>query len=105
MGLSSVVFYGVTGRTFLNNYVLQPREIVFFLANSEGPDEMPRFVAFHLGLHCLSKFSFRGFQNTKGFNINESCNYFTYAIVEHRKLRRTCANLCADSPEHSMLVY
>ena len=23
------------------------------LANSEDPDEMPHFVAFHQGLHCL----------------------------------------------------
>ena len=25
------------------------------LANSVVPDEMPHFVAFHLGLHCLKK--------------------------------------------------
>ena len=29
------------------------------MVNSEDPDEMPHYVAFHLGLHCLSKWSFR----------------------------------------------
>ena len=27
---------------------------------------MQHYAAFHLGLHCLQKCSFRGFQNTKG---------------------------------------
>ena len=26
---------------------------IFFLANSEDPDEMPHLVAFHLSLHCF----------------------------------------------------
>ena len=26
------------------------------LANSADPDEMPHYVAFHLGLHCLPKY-------------------------------------------------
>ena len=30
------------------------------------PDEMQHVAAFHLGLHCLQKYSFRGFTNTKG---------------------------------------
>ena len=30
-------------------------KIVFSLANSADPDEMPPYVAFHLGLHCLPK--------------------------------------------------
>ena len=33
----------------------------FVLANSADPYEMPHYVAFHLGLHCLSKYPFRGF--------------------------------------------
>ena len=40
-------------------------EIVFILANSAEPDEMPLSVAFHLFFHCLSKYPFRGFQYTK----------------------------------------
>ena len=27
---------------------------------------MQHYAAFHLGLHCLQKYSFRGFQNTNG---------------------------------------
>ena len=34
-------------------------KIDFVLANSADPDEMPHYVAFHLGLHCLSKYWFR----------------------------------------------
>ena len=28
-------------------------KIVFILANSADPDEMPPYVAFHLGFHCV----------------------------------------------------
>ena len=34
-------------------------KIVFVLANSVDPDEMLDYAAFHLGLHCLSKYAFR----------------------------------------------
>ena len=40
-------------------------KIDFVLANSED-DEMLHNVAFHLGLHCLSKYPFRGFWYTEG---------------------------------------
>ena len=30
------------------------------LKNGAGPDEMPHVAAFHLGLHCLLKYSFCG---------------------------------------------
>ena len=45
-------------------------EIVLILANSVDPDEMPHYAAFHLGLHCLPKYPFRGFKCTKGQLIN-----------------------------------
>ena len=35
------------------------------LATSTDPDEMLHHVAFHLGLHCLPKYLFRGFQSSK----------------------------------------
>ena len=41
-------------------------KIIFILANIVDPDEMPHEVAFHLGLHNLSKYPFKGFPNTKG---------------------------------------
>ena len=37
-------------------------KIVNILANSEDPDEMPQFAAFHLGLQCLPKYQITGFQ-------------------------------------------
>ena len=37
------------------------------LANSADPDEMQHYAAFHLGLHCLPKYPFGGFQYTKGY--------------------------------------
>ena len=42
-------------------------EHVFCLIlNIADPDKMPHNAAFHLGLHCLSKFLFRGLCSTKG---------------------------------------
>ena len=41
-------------------------KIFFALPNSEGPDEMQHYVAFHLVLHCLQKYSFRDFSEYKG---------------------------------------
>ena len=41
-------------------------KIVFILANSADPDEMPLNVAFHLNLHFLSKFLFTSIQSEKG---------------------------------------
>ena len=36
-------------------------KIEFVLANSADPDELSYGAAFHLGLHCLPKYSFKGF--------------------------------------------
>ena len=41
-------------------------KIVLIIANSVDSDEMQHNAAFHLGLHCLPKYLFRGFQYTKG---------------------------------------
>ena len=60
MGLSIIHFKG-----FPDNYELQSMKFKFILPNSAGPDEMPQNTAFHLGLQCLLKYPFRGFQNTK----------------------------------------
>ena len=40
--------------------------LTFNLENSADADEMPQFAAFYLRLHCLPKYPFRSFQNTKG---------------------------------------
>ena len=39
--------------------VLLSLKICFIFANSVDPDEMPHYAAFHLGLHCLPKYTFR----------------------------------------------
>ena len=41
-------------------------KIFFTSTNSEGPDEMQHYVAFHLGLHCLPRYLFRGFRSLNG---------------------------------------
>ena len=37
----------------------------YVTVNSEDPNEMQHTAAFHKGLHCLSKYHFRGFQYIK----------------------------------------
>ena len=41
-------------------------EDVVVLANNVNLDEMPHYAAFHLGLHCLSKYAFRSHKYVKG---------------------------------------
>ena len=65
MELPIVYFKG--SQVEISNYdVLLSLKIVLILANSADPDEMQHYSAFHLGLHCLHKYPFRGFQHTKG---------------------------------------
>ena len=46
-------------------------KFVLNLANSAGPDEMPPYAAFHLGLHCLLKYLFTSIQKEKGCFISK----------------------------------
>ena len=41
------------------------------LANSAGPDEMQHHAAFHLGLHCLPKYPFRGIQRVNKVDLSK----------------------------------
>ena len=51
--------------TFTNSK--DPDEMQHYdIANIVDPDEMQHYAAFHLGLHFLLKYSFRGFPNTMG---------------------------------------
>ena len=60
------IYQGVTGFNFQIKMYLSPlNDIVFILANSANPDDMPHSAVFHLGLHCLL-YPFMGFQYTKG---------------------------------------
>ena len=47
-------------------YYISFSEDRFALAKSVDPVEMPHYAAFHLGLHSLPKYPFRGFCSTKG---------------------------------------
>ena len=46
-------------------------EYCFYLRNSADPDEMQHYAAVYLGLHRLSKYSFRSFQYIKGQGKSE----------------------------------
>ena len=65
MRLPTVSFKG-SQVDFLKYDVFLSLKIVLILANSADPDEMQNASAFHLGLHFLPKYGFRGFQYTKG---------------------------------------
>ena len=64
----SILYFIFRGcqRYFPWNDVFLSLKIVFILANSADPDEMPHYAAFHLGLHCLPKYLYTGIQNEKG---------------------------------------
>ena len=47
-------------------YFCPLKVVLIFIANTADPDEMQHYAAFHLRLHCLLKYPFRGFQYTKG---------------------------------------
>ena len=49
---------------FQKHCILLSKDL-FTFSNSVDPDEMQHCAAFHLGLHCLQKYLFRGFPNTK----------------------------------------
>ena len=51
---------------FSKSNILQSLKIFFNSANSAEPDEMQHYAAFHLGLHCLPWYPFRGFQESIG---------------------------------------
>ena len=59
-------FFKVSRVEILNYAVVLSLKAVLILANSADSDEMQHYVAFHLDLHCLPKYLFRGFQYTKG---------------------------------------
>ena len=50
----------------MQEYTIFCLKTFFTCTNSVAPDEMQHYAAFHLGLHCLQKYSFRGFPEYKG---------------------------------------
>ena len=63
-GIVHYTYLGVSDFNFKRLYSLFKDH--FTLTNNVDPDEMQHYAAFHLGLHCLQKYSFRGFPNAKG---------------------------------------
>ena len=63
-------------------------EVALNLANSADPDHMQHYAAFHLGLHCLPKYSFRGFQYTQRYEeywfINNTDHKSEYKIPTNK---------------------
>ena len=54
-GLQEIISY--------KNTVFLSLKIDFLLANSVDPDEMWQNAAIHLGIYCLPKYPFRGFES------------------------------------------
>ena len=52
-------------RLYFSKKVFFCLKIFFTFTNSADSDEMQHYAAFHLGLHCLQKYLFSGFLNTK----------------------------------------
>ena len=75
MGLPILYFKGSHVDFFLNNDVFLSLNVVLILLNSADPHEIQLYAAFHMGLHCLPKYSYRGFPEYKGLrNITKFLN-------------------------------
>ena len=59
-----MTYLGVSGYIIFKNCIILSEDLFITFANSEDPDEMQYNAAFHLGLHCLQRYSFMGFPNT-----------------------------------------
>ena len=56
-------------QNFLYYDVFLSLKVVLILANCADPDEMQHYAAFHLGLHCLPKYHFKGFHNNNPIQL------------------------------------
>ena len=65
-----------TGRNFQLCCISVPEGCFNLFSNSAGPGEMQHNAAFHLGLHSLQEYLFRGFQYTKALRVNEYLKVF-----------------------------
>ena len=62
LGIVHCTYPGVSSYNFLKYFFLSED----FFYKSVDPDEMQHYSAFHLSLHCLQKYWFRGFPEFKG---------------------------------------
>ena len=68
LGKSVAHIWGCQVKIFKKYRILLSEDLFSFI-DSVDPDEMQHCAAFHLGLHCLQKYSFRGFSNIR-VNLN-----------------------------------
>ena len=70
---------------FQNKIVFLSLKIVFVLANSVAPDEMPHSKAFHLGPHCLGQCHSTHLGNivqcTKGYGVHKFAVNTVYIFI------------------------
>ena len=57
----AIVYLKGSVENFLKYIFFLSLRVVLILANSADPDKMQHYAAFHLALHCLPKYLFRGF--------------------------------------------
>ena len=65
--MSIFYFKGLPAK-FLKYDVFLYLKIVFILANSEDPDEMP-ICSIYLGIYCLPEYLLIGIQNEEGWSL------------------------------------
>ena len=80
MELSILYFKGLSVKSSIK-WCISVHEDWFISANSADPDEMPPYAAFHLGLHCLSKYLFTGIQNEKSYTLAWGCRSYTFIYI------------------------
>ena len=61
-------------------------KVVLILKKSADPDEMQHHAAFHMGLHCLPKYPFRGFQYANLRFNTWVCSYMGLCLLKHDML-------------------
>ena len=96
----------------LKNIVFFCLKILLTFTNSVDTDEMQYYAEMlHLGLHCLQKYSFRGFPNTRVDKLSEddanltSTNINAWVELHGPRRKKTCLrgfanNTGADQPVH-----
>ena len=62
------IFHFISYRVTSPNFQMM---IYFCLLNSEDPDEMIYYAAFHPDFHCLTKYRFMGIQHKKKVNLQK----------------------------------
>ena len=61
----SIIYVEESPVMLSKNIVSLSLKMDFVLANSAHPYEIPQYVTFHLGLHCLPKYPFKISRSTK----------------------------------------